>query len=288
MILIKINNLEFTLKSELSVLEACKYSGIHVPRFCYHEMLSIAGNCRMCLVEIEKVPKPIASCAMPIVNSMSIYTNSPLVKKSRENVIETILLNHPLDCPICDQGGECDLQDQTKVFGSDFSRFYINKRSVEDKHCSPLIKIIMTRCIHCTRCIRFCVDIVGIDLLGTLNRGNNTEIGTYISKIFKSEISGNVIDLCPVGFFQNKNDRFKKVFLEVNSIMMIKSIKLFEIFNTSKTKFFSRGVSFYPYFYVKDLLAFLTFTITFSFFVFYYLNSLDQPFTYDEVTNYNI
>jgi len=205
------------MKSELSVLEACKYAGIHIPRFCYHEKLSIAGNCRMCLVEIDKVPKPVASCAMPIINNMSIYTDSPLVKKSRENILETILLNHPLDCPICDQGGECDLQDQAKTFGGDFSRFYVDKRGVEDKYCGPLIKTIMTRCIHCTRCVRFCIDVIGLDSLGTLNRGNNTEIGTYVSKVFESEISGNVIDLCPVGALTSKPYAFKARSWELRS-----------------------------------------------------------------------
>jgi len=150
MLKIKINNSEFLVKSDISVLEACKYVGISIPRFCYHETLSVAGNCRMCLVEIEKTPKPVSSCTLPVSNNMQIYTDTPLVKKARENVVETLLLNHPLDCPICDQGGECDLQDQTKMWGSDYSRFFMSKRSVEDKNCGPLIKTIMTRCIHCT------------------------------------------------------------------------------------------------------------------------------------------
>jgi NADH-quinone oxidoreductase chain G len=221
MIVVKINNFELFVKTDISVLEACKYSGIHIPRFCYHEKLSVAGNCRMCLVEIEKVPKPVASCAMPVINNMSIYTDSPLVKKSRENVLETLLLNHPLDCPICDQGGECDLQDQTKAFGGDLTRFYINKRSVEDKYCGPLIKTIMTRCIHCTRCVRFFTDVVGLDLLGTLNRGNVTEIGTYTSKLFESEVSGNVIDLCPVGALTSKPYAFKARPWELRSVESI-------------------------------------------------------------------
>jgi NADH-quinone oxidoreductase chain G len=209
MIKIKINNFEFLVKSDISVLEACKFVGIDIPRFCYHEMLSVSGNCRMCLVEVEKSPKPVASCALPVTNNMQIYVDSPLVKKARENVLEALLLNHPLDCPICDQGGECDLQDQTKVFGGDFSRFFFNKRGVEDKECGPLIKTIMTRCIHCTRCVRFGSEIAGIDFLGTLNRGGSTEIGGYISGIFNSEISGNVIDLCPVGALTSKPYAFK-------------------------------------------------------------------------------
>jgi NADH-quinone oxidoreductase subunit G len=209
MITIKINNIEFIVKSNLSVLEACKYVGINIPRFCYHESLSVAGNCRMCLVEIEKSVKPVASCALPLSNNMIIYTDSPLVKKARENVLETLLLNHPLDCPICDQAGECDLQDQTKIFGGDYSRSFINKRSVEDKYCGPLIQTIMTRCIHCTRCVRFCSEIAGIEFLGTLNRGGSTEIGSYFSNVFVSEISGNLIDLCPVGALTSKPYAFK-------------------------------------------------------------------------------
>jgi len=209
MLKIKINNSEFLVKSDISVLEACKYVGISIPRFCYHETLSVAGNCRMCLVEIEKTPKPVSSCTLPVSNNMQIYTDTPLVKKARENVVETLLLNHPLDCPICDQGGECDLQDQTKMWGSDYSRFFISKRGVEDKNCGPLIKTIMTRCIHCTRCVRFGSEIAGVDFLGTLNRGTSTEIGSYISNMFSSEISGNVIDLCPVGALTSKPYAFK-------------------------------------------------------------------------------
>ena len=209
MIKIKIDNFEFLVKPDISVLEACKYVGIHIPRFCYHEILSVAGNCRMCLVEIEKSPKPVASCALPVLNNMQIFVNTPLVKKARENVLETLLLNHPLDCPICDQAGECDLQDQTKLFGGDYSRFFFNKRGVEDKECGPLIKTIMTRCIHCTRCVRFGMEIAGVEYLGTLNRGGSTEIGGYISSMFNSEISGNVIDLCPVGALTSKPYAFK-------------------------------------------------------------------------------
>ena len=209
MIEIKINNVNFLVKKNISILEACKYVGITIPRFCYHETLSVAGNCRMCLVEVENNPKPISSCTRPVENNMAIYVDTPLVKKARENVIETLLLNHPLDCPICDQGGECDLQDQTKVFGGDSSRFFFNKRGVEDKNCGPLIKTIMTRCIHCTRCVRFGTEIAGVDYLGTLNRGTATEIGSYTSKTFASEISGNVIDLCPVGALTSKPYAFK-------------------------------------------------------------------------------
>jgi NADH-quinone oxidoreductase chain G len=217
MIKIKVNGSLFLVKSNISVLEACKYIGIDIPRFCYHEMLSVAGNCRMCLVEIEKSPKPIASCALPVTNNMQILVNTPLVKKSRENVIEMLLLNHPLDCPICDQGGECDLQDQTKIFGGDFSRFFFKKTGVEDKECGPLIKTIMTRCIHCTRCVRFGSEISGVDFLGTLNRGGSTEIGGYVSTMFNSEISGTVIDLCPVGALTSKPYAFKSRPWEIKS-----------------------------------------------------------------------
>jgi len=212
MIKIKINNSEFFVKKNISVLEACKYVGITVPRFCYHETLSVAGNCRMCLVEIAdgRTPKPVSSCTFPVaMEGMQVFTDTPLVKKARENVVEALLLNHPLDCPICDQGGECDLQDQTKTWGSDYSRFFFNKRGVEDKECGPLIKTIMTRCIHCTRCVRFGTEIAGVDYMGTLNRGTSTEIGSYVSKMFNSEISGNVIDLCPVGALTSKPYAFK-------------------------------------------------------------------------------
>lgn len=204
MINLTINNKNIIVPRGSSILEACKQIGIDIPRFCYHENLSVAGNCRMCLVEIEKSPKPVASCAMPVTPNMVIFTDSPLVKKARENVLEILLLNHPLDCPICDQAGECDLQDQTRQFGGDYSRFYTLKRSVEDKNCGPLIKTIMTRCIHCTRCVRFATEIAGIDTFGTLKRGEETEIGTYIEKLLKTEISGNIIDLCPVGALTSK------------------------------------------------------------------------------------
>ena len=209
MVKIEINGLEFLVKPNLSVLEACKYVGIIIPRFCYHETLSVSGNCRMCLIEIGNSPKPQASCALPILNGMKIFIQTPLVKKARENVLETLLLNHPLDCPICDQGGECDLQDQTKLFGNDYSRFFYNKRAVEDKNCGALINTIMTRCIHCTRCVRFSSEIAGVDFFGTLNRGGATEIGNYSVNKFASEISGNVIDLCPVGALTSKGYAFK-------------------------------------------------------------------------------
>ena len=207
MISIKINNINFLVKKNISLLEACKVVGIFIPRFCYHEKLSVAGNCRMCLV--DNGIKLVSSCTAVVEDNPQVFTDTPAVKKARENVIESLLLNHPLDCPICDQGGECDLQDQTKLFGGDYSRFFIPKRGVEDKECGPLVKTIMTRCIHCTRCVRFGTEIAGVDYFGTLNRGSSTEISNYIPTLFNSEISGNVIDLCPVGALTSKPYAFK-------------------------------------------------------------------------------
>lgn len=188
------------------LIRACEEAGVEIPRFCYHERLAVAGNCRMCLVEVEKSPKPVASCAMPVAPGMKIKTNTPIAKKAREGVMEFLLANHPLDCPICDQGGECDLQDQSMVYGSDRSRFVepAGKRAVEDKDLGPLVKTVMTRCIHCTRCVRFANEIAGAEELGTSGRGNQMEIGTYIEKTLSSEMSGNIIDLCPVGALTSK------------------------------------------------------------------------------------
>jgi len=187
-----------------TVFQACEAAGVTVPRFCYHDRLSIAGNCRMCLVEVEKSPKPVASCAMPLAPGMRIKTTTPLVKKAREGVMEFLLANHPLDCPICDQGGECDLQDQSMDYGTDRSRFREIKRSVEDKNIGPLVKTVMTRCIHCTRCIRFTTEVAGVSTMGATGRGNVMEIGTYVDKLLDTELSGNVIDLCPVGALTSK------------------------------------------------------------------------------------
>ena len=208
MIRLFINNRSFLVKQNISILEACKFIGITIPRFCFHENLSIAGNCRMCLVETDKAPKPIAACAAPVMENLFIFTKGPRVLKSRENVLEILLLNHPLDCPICDQGGECDLQEQAQVFGTQNSRSYLNKRSVEDKYCGVLIKTIMNRCIHCTRCVRFGSEIMGTFFLGTLNRGKNTEIGSYITKISTSPFLSNIVDLCPVGALTLKTSAF--------------------------------------------------------------------------------
>ena len=199
-----INNKPIIIDKSYTILQVCENLGINIPRFCYNESLSIAGNCRMCLVEIKNSPKLMASCAVNITNNMEIFTDSLIVKKARESVLEFLLINHPLDCPICDQGGECDLQDQAIIYGSDRSRFHEYKRSVQDKNVGPLIKTIMTRCIHCTRCIRFATEIAGVENLGTLGRGYNMEVGSYISKIFNSELSANIIDLCPVGALTSK------------------------------------------------------------------------------------
>ncbi|MGD9743102.1 MAG: 2Fe-2S iron-sulfur cluster-binding protein, partial [Dongiaceae bacterium] len=188
----------------ITVLQACEMAGVEIPRFCYHERLSVAGNCRMCLVEMEKSPKPIASCAMPVAEGMVIKTDTPMVAKARRGVMEFLLINHPLDCPICDQGGECDLQDQAVAYGFDRSRFHENKRAVPDKDFGPLIKTSMTRCIHCTRCIRFSAEIAGVEELGATGRGEHLEIGTYVQKAISSELSGNLIDICPVGALLSK------------------------------------------------------------------------------------
>ncbi|KAK0597608.1 hypothetical protein LWI29_026842 [Acer saccharum] len=193
----------------MTVLQACEVAGVDIPRFCYHSRLSIAGNCRMCLVEVEKSPKPVASCAMPALPGMKIKTDTPVAKKAREGVMEFLLMNHPLDCPICDQGGECDLQDQSMAFGSDRGRFTEMKRSVVDKNLGPLVKTVMTRCIQCTRCVRFASEVAGVQDLGILGRGSGEEIGTYVEKLMTSELSGNVIDICPVGALTSKPFAFK-------------------------------------------------------------------------------
>ena len=204
MLKIKVNDIDVEVEEGLTVLQACEKAGVEIPRFCYHEKLSIAGNCRMCLVELEKSPKPIASCAMPVADGMIIKTNTPNIEKSRKGVMEFLLANHPLDCPVCDQGGECDLQDQSMFYGIDKSRFKENKRAVPDKNMGPLIKTQMTRCIHCTRCIRFATEIAGVPELGAIGRGEDMQITTYLEQSVQSELSGNVIDLCPVGALTSK------------------------------------------------------------------------------------
>ena len=206
---LKINNKEIEVAEGFTVIQACEKAGVEIPRFCYHDKLKIAGNCRMCLVEMEKAPKPVASCAQIVMEGMVIHTNTPLVKKAREGVMEFLLANHPLDCPICDQGGECDLQDQAMRYGKPESRYKEEKRAVKDKDFGPLIQTHMTRCIHCTRCVRFIEDIAGTYELGGVGRGEDVEITNYIEGGVKSELSGNIIDLCPVGALTSKPYEFK-------------------------------------------------------------------------------
>jgi len=204
MLKLKVNDIDIEVEEGLTVLQACEQVGVEIPRFCYHEKLSIAGNCRMCLVEMDNSPKLIASCAMPATDGMVIKTNTEKVEKSRKGVMEFLLTNHPLDCPVCDQGGECDLQDQSMYYGIDKSRFKENKRYVSEKNMGPLIKTQMTRCIHCTRCIRFITEVAGVPELGAIGRGENMQISTYLEQSMESELSANVIDLCPVGALTSK------------------------------------------------------------------------------------
>ena len=215
---LKVDGKEIEVPDHYTLLQAAEEAGAEVPRFCFHERLSIAGNCRMCLVEVKGgPPKPAASCAMgvrdlrpgPNGEAPEIFTNTPMVKKAREGVMEFLLINHPLDCPICDQGGECDLQDQAMAFGVDASRYAENKRAVEDKYIGPLVKTIMTRCIHCTRCVRFTTEVAGISELGLIGRGEDAEITTYLEQAMTSELQGNVIDLCPVGALTSRPYAFQ-------------------------------------------------------------------------------
>ena len=203
-----IDGKDFEVEENLSIIQACEISGVEIPRFCYHEKLSVAGNCRMCLVDIEDArgmsPKPVASCAMQVSDGLKIHTKTQRVKKAREGVMEFLLINHPLDCPICDQGGECDLQDQSVAYGVGGSRYEQNKRSVENKDMGPFIKTEMNRCIHCTRCVRFSTEVSGSDEIGAIGRGRDMEITTYLDAAVRSELSGNVIDLCPVGALTSK------------------------------------------------------------------------------------
>jgi len=204
MLKLKVNDIDIEVEEGLTVLQACEKAGVEIPRFCYHEKLSIAGNCRMCLVEMEKSLKPVASCAMPAAEGMNIKTNTKFVEKARKGVMEFLLANHPLDCPVCDQGGECDLQDQSMFYGVDKSRFKENKRLVPEKNMGPLIKTQMTRCIHCTRCVRFATEVAGVPEIGAIGRGEDMQITTYLEQSMQSELSANVVDLCPVGALTSK------------------------------------------------------------------------------------
>jgi NADH-quinone oxidoreductase subunit G len=214
---LKVDGTEIEVANGLTLLQACEMAGAEVPRFCYHERLSIAGNCRMCLIEVKGMPKPQASCAMS-VNDLrpgpngeppELFTRTKAVKKAREGVMEFLLINHPLDCPICDQGGECDLQDQAMAYGIDKNRFDENKRAVEDKYIGPLVSTQMNRCIHCTRCVRFSAEVAGVEELGAIGRGEDLEITTYLERAMTSELQGNVIDLCPVGALTSRPYAFK-------------------------------------------------------------------------------
>ena len=216
-----VNDVEVEVEDGSTVLHACEAAGVEIPRFCYHDRLSIAGNCRMCLVDMERAPKPIASCAMPAGDGMVIRTDTDRVKKAREGVMEFLLINHPLDCPICDQGGECDLQDQAMGYGLDGSRFSENKRAVDNKHMGPLISTVMTRCIHCTRCVRFATEVAGVPELGAIGRGESMEITTYLEKTLASELSANVIDLCPVGALTSRPYAFAARPWELNKVETI-------------------------------------------------------------------
>jgi len=216
-----VDGIEVEVEAGSTVLQACEAAGKEIPRFCYHERLSIAGNCRMCLVEMEKSPKPVASCAMPVMDGQVIKTNTPMVKKAREGVMEFLLINHPLDCPICDQGGECDLQDQAFNYGGGRSRYELNKRSVDQKYMGPLIKTHMNRCIHCTRCVRFSEEVAGVSEIGAINRGENMEITTFLENTIESEMSGNVIDLCPVGALTSKPYSYEARPWELNKVETI-------------------------------------------------------------------
>ncbi|MFN3945583.1 MAG: NADH-quinone oxidoreductase subunit NuoG [Allosphingosinicella sp.] len=207
---VKVDGVEIEVPQGATVLQACELAGKEIPRFCYHERLTIAGNCRMCLVEVKPgPPKPQASCALPTSEGQEIVTNSLTVKKAREGVMEFLLINHPLDCPICDQGGECDLQDQAMAYGRGHNRFHENKRAVTEKYMGPVVKTVMTRCIHCTRCVRFIEEVAGVEQIGAVGRGENMEVTSYLEAALTSELSGNVVDLCPVGALVSKPYSFE-------------------------------------------------------------------------------
>ena len=207
---VTVDGVELDVPQGATVLQACELAGKEIPRFCYHERLSIAGNCRMCLVEVAPgPPKPQASCALPTAEGQVIKTDSPMVKKAREGVMEFLLINHPLDCPICDQGGECDLQDQSVAYGRGATRYDENKRAVTEKYMGPIVKTVMTRCIQCTRCVRFAEEVAGVEDVGAIYRGENMQITSYLERAVGSELSGNIVDLCPVGALTSKPYAFE-------------------------------------------------------------------------------
>jgi NADH dehydrogenase (ubiquinone) Fe-S protein 1 len=292
-----------------TILKFCDFIGVGVPRFCFHDRLFIAGNCRMCMVEIKSSFKPVIACSTTLVRGMHIYTTSFFVKKARENVMEFLLINHPLDCPICDQGGECDLQDQAIIFGSDRGRFKEVKRSVLDFFMGPVVKTIMTRCIHCTRCIRFNEEIVGNTILGRLGRGDSTEIGTYITKPFIDELSGNIVDVCPVGALTSKSYAFKarpwelknlesidifdslgsniRIDIKGNEIVRILPKRhdyLNEEWITDKVRFSFEGLKnnriLFPMYRDKAATDFLLQSCSFSFIFNYLVNSINNIFNF--------
>lgn len=234
-----INNRSYVVAKPSTVLKVCEQVGLLIPRFCYHDRLSIAGNCRMCLVQLDKTVKPIASCALDVSSGMRIFTNTSLVKRAREGVMEFLLANHPLDCPICDQGGECDLQDQALVFGNDRGRFYETKRAVVDKNWNHLVKTVMTRCIHCTRCQRFSTELSGQSEVLMVGRGGKSEISSFLANLVRSEVSGNVIDLCPVGALTSKPYAFTArpwELIRVNSIDLSDSLHSNLLYNITQQK----------------------------------------------------
>ena len=206
---IEIDGKKIATEPGTMIIEAADNNGVHIPRFCYHRKLSIAANCRMCLVEVENARKPMPACATPITDGMKVFTQSEAARHSQKTVMEFLLINHPLDCPICDQGGQCELQDVAMGYGQDLSRYTQGKRVVKDKSLGSLVGTDMTRCIHCTRCVRFSEEIAGLPEMGAPGRGEHTEIGTYIEKSLTSELSGNIIDLCPVGALTSKPFRFQ-------------------------------------------------------------------------------
>ena len=227
MISITINEKQYRVQKNLTILQACENVGLTIPYFCYNEALEIAGNCRMCLVEVKTVLKPVAACAVHVTENMQINLNSALVQKVRENVLEFLLINHPLDCPICDQGGECDLQEQSYIFGSDRTRFFLFKRGVSDIFVNSVVKGIMSRCIHCTRCVRFSTNVAKLGFFGTIGRGNDTVIDTYVSSQFNTEFSGNVIDLCPVGALTSRPFGFRGRSWELKTYKHLDSFDIF-------------------------------------------------------------